>query len=159
MRWLPFTLLFLLAYIEISLFIQVANVLGVAITLLLVIVTSCVGVSLVRNQGMQTLARMQQKIAAGENLAAEMVKSVSLILAGILLLTPGFFTDCLGLLLLLPPIQRSLTLKLLRYVNIHQSKGAGTVFDGEFRRKNADTLDVEHQPDQQNRQDKFKDRE
>ena len=157
MRWLPFTLMFLLAYIEISLFIQVADVFGVAITLLLVIVTSCVGLSLVRNQGVQTLTQMQQKIAAGENPAAEMVKSVSLILAGILLLTPGFFTDGLGLLLLLPPIQRSLTLKLLRYVNIHQSKGAGNIFDGEFQRKNSDTLDVGHQHDQKNGQDKFKD--
>lgn len=51
MRWLPLLLIFLLAYIEISLFIQVAEVLGVAMTLLLVVFTSCVGVSLVRNQG------------------------------------------------------------------------------------------------------------
>ncbi len=42
---------------------------------------------------------MQQKMAAGENPAAEMIKSVSLIIAGLLLLLPGFFTDFLGLLL------------------------------------------------------------
>ncbi|MCL6408810.1 membrane protein FxsA, partial [Dickeya dadantii] len=55
MRWLPLLLIFLLAYIEISLFIHVAEVMGVAMTLLLVVFTSCLGVSLVRNQGMKTL--------------------------------------------------------------------------------------------------------
>src|SRR5471030_497484 len=54
-RWFPLLLLFLLAYIEITLFIKVAAVVGVATTLLLVVFTSCVGVSLVKNQGMKTL--------------------------------------------------------------------------------------------------------
>ncbi len=85
--------------------IKVAAVLGVAVTLLLVVFSSCVGISLVRNQGMKTFVQMQQKLAAGESPAAEMVKSVSLVLAGFLLLIPGFFTDFLGLLLLLPPVQ------------------------------------------------------
>ncbi len=56
-RWLPFALIFLLAYIEISIFIKVAAVLGVPITLLLVIISSCVGISLVRNQGIKPLSR------------------------------------------------------------------------------------------------------
>lgn len=76
MRWLPLFLLFLFAYIEISLFIRVAE------TLLMVVFTSCIGVSLVRNQGVKRFIQMQQKIAAEESPAAEMVKSVSLVLAG-----------------------------------------------------------------------------
>ncbi|NMP25917.1 FxsA family protein [Rahnella sp. SAP-1] len=139
MRWLPLLLLFLLAYIEITLFIKVAAVLGVAITLLLVVFTSCVGVSLVRNQGMKTIMQLQQKLALGESPAAEMVKSVSLVFAGFLLLVPGFFTDILGLLLLLPPVQKSLTLKLMPHLNIYRSGGAGAAngqtFEGEFQRK------------------------
>ena len=59
-RWLPLLLIFLLAYIEISIFIKVAAVLGVAVTLLLVVFSSCVGISLVRNQGMKTFVQMQQ---------------------------------------------------------------------------------------------------
>ncbi len=52
MRWLPFIAIFLYVYIEISIFIQVAHVLGVLLTLiLLVIFTSVIGMSLVRNQG------------------------------------------------------------------------------------------------------------
>ncbi|KAA9002840.1 FxsA family protein [Affinibrenneria salicis] len=148
MRWLPLLLLFLLAYVEISLFISVAEVFGVAITLLLVVFTSCVGVSLVRNQGVKTFVQMQQKIEAGESPAAEMVKSVSLVLAGFLLLVPGFFTDFLGLLLLLPPVQKSLTLKLLPHLHLWRGRpGAGPesgqTFEGEYQRKDrgADRLE------------------
>ena len=99
MRWIPFIAFFLYVYIEISIFIQVAHVLGVFMTLLLVIFSSVVGMSLVRNQGFKNFLLMQQKMAAGESPAAEMIKSVSLIIAGLLLLLPGFFTDFLGLLL------------------------------------------------------------
>lgn len=113
MRWLPFIAIFLYVYIEISIFIQVAHVLGVLLTLVLVIFTSVIGMSLVRNQGFKNFVLMQQKMAAGENPAAEMIKSVSLIIAGLLLLLPGFFTDFLGLLLLLPPVQKHLTVKLM----------------------------------------------
>ncbi|WP_145572054.1 FxsA family protein [Yersinia bercovieri] len=168
MRWLPLALIFLLAYIEISIFIKVAAVLGVLVTLLLVILSSCVGISLVRNQGIKTFMQMQQKLAAGESPAAEMVKSVSLILAGFLLLIPGFFTDFLGLLLLLPPIQKSLTLKLMPHLNIYRGGGFGTgsgpmgggnTFDGEFQRKADDRYTVEHRPDEDDKStdNRFKD--
>ncbi|WON77253.1 FxsA family protein [Serratia sp. UGAL515B_01] len=161
MRWLPLLLIFLLTYIEISIFIKVAAVLSVAIALLLVVFTSCVGVSLVRNQGMKTFIQMQQKLAAGESPAAEMVKSVSLVLAGFLLLVPGFFTDFLGLLLLLPPVQKSLTLKLMPHLFVFrptghgQSGGAnhGNTFDGEFQRKDDDRYMLDHQSDDHTKRD------
>ena len=86
MRWIPFIAFFLYVYVEISIFIQVAHVLGVLLTLILVIFSSVVGMSLVRNQGFKNLMLMQQKMAAGESPAAEMIKSVSLIIAGLLLL-------------------------------------------------------------------------
>lgn len=145
MRWLPLILLFVLIYIEISLFIAVASVIGVALTMLLVVFTSCMGVSLVRNQGMQTLRQMQQKLAMGESPAAEMVKSVSLLIAGVLLIIPGFFTDFLGLLLILPPVQKLLTLRLMPYIRVYTppSMGGrapndhiqGDTIEGEYKRK------------------------
>ncbi|KHN50390.1 FxsA family protein [Pectobacterium fontis] len=158
MRWLPLLFIFILVYIEISLFIQVAEVLGVAMTLLLVIFTSCLGVSLVRNQGMKTLVQMQQKMATGESPAAEMVKSVSLALAGFLLLIPGFLTDFLGLLLLLPPVQKSLTLKLMPHLNIWRSgtgsgasSSGGSTFEGEYQRKDDGRGNIEHRDDRDDR--------
>ncbi len=146
MRWLPFLAVFLLIYIEITLFIKVAAVVGVLVTMLLVIFTSCIGVSLVRNQGLKNFMLMQQKLAAGESPASEMVKSVSLILAGFLLLIPGFFTDFIGLLLLLPPVQKVLTLRLMPHLNVYRSGGtaatrddtAGRIIEGEYQRKDDD---------------------
>nr|WP_275051483.1 FxsA family protein [Brenneria goodwinii] len=155
-RWLPLLLIFLFAYIEISLFIQVAEVLGVAITLLLVVFTSCIGVSLVRNQGMKTIVQMQQKMEQGESPAAEMVKSVSLVLAGFLLLVPGFFTDFLGLLLLLPPVQKRLTLKLMPHLHIWRSgpgasASGGNTFEGEYQRKDDGRRNIDHRDENDDR--------
>lgn len=156
MRWLPLLLLFLFAYIEISIFIRVAEVLGVGVTLLLVVFTSCIGVSLVRNQGVKTFIQMQRKIESGESPAAEMVKSVSLVLSGFLLLVPGFFTDFLGLLLLLPPVQKSLTVKLMPHLHIWRgtagsASSAGNTFEGEYTRKEDDRRNIDHNDDRDNR--------
>lgn len=144
MRWLPLLILFLFAWIEISLFIQVAHVLGVLLTMLLVIFTSAIGVSLVKNQGVKNFMLMQQKLAQGESPAAEMITSVSLIIAGFLLLLPGFFTDFLGLLLLLPPVQKHLTLKLMPHLRVWRGSGAGPdsgyTMEGEYERKESDRI-------------------
>ncbi|EFI0609337.1 FxsA family protein [Escherichia coli] len=157
MRWLPFIAIFLYVYIEISIFIQVAHVLGVLLTLVLVIFTSVIGMSLVRNQGFKNFVLMQQKMAAGENPAAEMIKSVSLIIAGLLLLLPGFFTDFLGLLLLLPPVQKHLTVKLMPHLRFSRmpgggfsaGTGGGNTFDGEYLRKDDERDRLDHKDDRQ----------
>lgn len=149
-RWLPLVILFVLAWVEISLFIQVAHVIGVLFTLLLVIFTSCVGMSLVKNQGMKNFMMMQEKLARNESPAREMIKSVSLIISGFLLLLPGFLTDFLGLLLLLPPVQKHLTLKLMPHLRVWRGPGAGPdsgyTMDGEFERKNSDGIEYKDDP-------------
>ncbi|NDL61464.1 FxsA family protein [Acerihabitans arboris] len=152
MRWIPLLLIFVVAYIEISIFIQVAHVIGVLFTLLLIVLTSFIGVSLVRAQGLKILGQMQIKMANGESPALEMIKSVSVLLAGFLLLLPGFFTDFLGLLLLLPPVQNSLTLKLLPYLRFQRGAPGGSAphdaggdtFEGEFKRKDIPREGIGH---------------
>ncbi|MFD0709989.1 MULTISPECIES: FxsA family protein [Photorhabdus] len=141
MRWLPFILIFLLVYIESTLFVRVASELGVLLTLLLVLFTSCVGISLVRSQGIKNFLQIQQKLVNGESPAAEMIKSVSLLLAGFLLVLPGFFTDFLGLLLLLPAVQKTLVMKLMPHINFYRPHNSGgfrrdsNTFEGEYERK------------------------
>lgn len=155
MRWLPLIFIALLIYIESVIFVRVATEVGVLMTLVLVVLTSCLGVSLVKNQGMKNVMQIQQKIAAGESPAAEMIKSVALVLAGFLLIVPGFFTDFIGLLLLLPPVQKLFVMRLIPYIRFAQpGKGfnagpqdpfqKGDIFEGEFQRKQDDptyTLD------------------
>lgn len=129
------------------------HVLGVLLTLILVIFTSVIGMSLVRNQGFKNFLIMQQKMAAGESPAAEMIKSVSLIIAGLLLILPGFFTDFLGLLLLLPPVQKHLTMKLLPHLRFSRmpgggfSTGPGDTFEGEYQRKDEQRDRLDHKDD------------
>ncbi len=156
MRWIPFIAFFLYVYIEISIFIQVAHVLGVFMTLILVIFSSVVGMSLVRNQGFKNFLLMQQKRwPRARARRREMIKSVSLIIAGLLLLLPGFFTDFLGLLLLLPPVQKHLTMKLMPHLRFSRmpgggfsaGTGGGETFEGEFQRKDEQRDRLDHKDD------------
>lgn len=155
MRRIPLIASLLHVYIEIPTFIQVAHVLGVFMTLIPVIFSSVVGMSLVRNQDFKDFLLMQQKMAAGENPAAEMIKSVSPIIAGLLLLLLGFFADFLGLLLLLPPMQKYLMVKLMSHLRFNRMPGDGfnigisdnEAFEGEFQRKDQQRDRSDHKDD------------
>ncbi len=89
--------------VEIYLLIQVGQVIGAGWTVLLVVLTAVVGVALLKHQGLSTLNRAQQKVDTGELPAREILEGMGLLVAGALLLTPGFFTDAVGFLLLFPP--------------------------------------------------------
>ncbi len=138
--------------IEIALFIQVGGVLGVWPTIALVLLTAIVGASLVRSQGLQTLLTVQQRLAQGQLPAQQILEGVMLAVVGVLLLTPGFFTDILGMLVLLPAPRAYLAKQLMSRVvvgNIHASGAGfeqpnpfhdranpnGTTYEGEFERK------------------------
>ncbi|CAG9429731.1 FxsA family protein [Providencia sp. PROV188] len=154
MRWLPLILICILVYIESVIFVRVAAEIGVLMTLILVVLTSCLGVSLVKNQGMKNVMQIQQKLMSGESPAAEMIKSVALVLAGFLLIVPGFFTDFIGLLLLLPPVQKLFVMRLIPHIKFYQPGNGfqgggyqnGNTFEGEYQRKQDDpsyTIDRE----------------
>ena len=98
------TIIFLVVpIIEIYLLIQVGQVIGAGWTIFLVVLTAVIGVWLLRIQGLSTLTRAQQKLQNNELPAREMLEGMGLVVAGALLLTPGFFTDTVGFLLLFPP--------------------------------------------------------
>ncbi|EPL6453833.1 MULTISPECIES: FxsA family protein [Providencia] len=170
MRWLPLILICILIYIESVIFVRVASEVGVLMTLILVVLTSCLGVSLVKNQGMKNVLQIQQKLASGESPAAEMIKSVALVLAGFLLIVPGFFTDFIGLLLLLPPVQKLIVMRLIPHIRFYQPGAGfnqprnggyqnGNTFDGEFQRKQDDpsfTIDNTDKSDSLDKDDRPK---
>ena len=101
----PFIALIFLAVpiLEIYLLIQVGQVIGAGWTILLVVLTAVIGVWLLKLQGLSTLTRAQQKLSENELPAREILEGMGLVVAGALLLTPGFFTDAIGFLLLFPP--------------------------------------------------------
>ena len=87
---------------EIYVLVSVGQAIGGLSTVLLVIITAFIGSSLLRTQGWSTMAKAQQSIAEGRAPAMEMLEGVVIVVSGILLLTPGFLTDILGLLGLMP---------------------------------------------------------
>ena len=109
---LPFPVLFLLflsvPLVELWFLIKVGGWIGALPTVALTVMTAVIGASLARLQGLKTLLRMRQTVARGETPAVEVIEGVLLLVAALLLLTPGFFTDALGFACLLPAIRRAL---------------------------------------------------
>ena len=102
-------LLFILVpLVELYLIIVVGEQIGALWTVLLVIFTAVVGVNLLRFQGMSTLARAQRNMAQGQIPAMEMMEGVALAVAGVLLITPGFITDTIGFLCLIPATRQAM---------------------------------------------------
>ena len=87
---------------EIYVLVSVGQAIGGLSTVLLVVVTAFIGSSLLRQQGWSTMAKAQQSMSEGRTPAMEMMEGVVILVSGILLLTPGFLTDVLGLLGLMP---------------------------------------------------------
>jgi len=94
--------------LEIALFIQVGGWLGLWPTLGIVILTALAGTLLLRTQGIQTLGRLQSSVSEGKNPMDPIAHGAMILIAAVLLLTPGFFTDITGLTLLIPPVRQYL---------------------------------------------------
>lgn len=130
---------FIVPLIEIYLLIQVGGVIGVFPTFALVVLTAVAGAWLLRWQGVSTLMRLQSTMARGELPAVELMEGAVLLVGGALLLTPGFFTDTIGFLCLLPPARRALVQGLLRRAVVQlrrrrpETRPGRRVFEGEFR--------------------------
>ena len=96
--------------IEIAVFIQVGGWIGLWWTLTLIVATALAGTAMLRHQGLATLGRAQQTVERGQIPVQEVLDGVCLLVAGVLLLTPGFVTDVAGGLLLVPALRRRLQL-------------------------------------------------
>lgn len=104
MRAIPLFLL-LLPLIEIAGFVLVGRQLGVLPTLGLVIAGGIAGSILLRIQGFGALNRIRKELDAGRDPGRELAHGAMILVAGVLLLIPGFFTDIIGLLLFIPPVR------------------------------------------------------
>lgn len=132
---LLFLLFLIVPVVEIYLLIEVGSRIGAASTVLLIILTAMLGAFLLRIQGITTLARVQQSLDQGELPATELIGGLMLLLAGALLLTPGFFTDAVGFICLIPDIRNRVANSLLQsffrtHVQKHQS--SPVTLEGEY---------------------------
>ena len=100
-----FLALLLIPIVEIGLFIKVGGFIGFRPTIAIVLVTAVLGSYLIRQQGLSALAALRNSVSTLGDPSRPLFDGAMVIFAGALLLTPGFLTDSLGLILLLPPVR------------------------------------------------------
>ncbi|MBC3765701.1 FxsA family protein [Neptunicella marina] len=161
-----FLLFAIMPIIEISLLVNVGEQIGGWNTVAIVILTAILGSYLVRQQGLATLFQAQTKMRSGQLPGQEMAEGLLLVIAGVLLVTPGFITDAFGLLLCLPVTRPAIAKALLSRMQIRavysaqqgfnqqttqefysqQSSEQGDVIEGEYVDK-SDTRHNLNKPD------------
>lgn len=132
-----------LPLLETWLLIEIGSVIGALWTIFIVIATALIGSNLVRRQGLQALAQVQASQARGETPAVPILEGAALLLAGALLVTPGFISDTLGFLLLIPPLRQRVARRILTRAFIVTPAGtppqgpysdnAQNIIEGEYR--------------------------
>jgi UPF0716 protein FxsA len=112
---MPILLLLFIAWpvLELWLLFQLSDAFGFFTALALVLGTGILGAWLAKWQGLQAIVRLQNEMRQGMVPAGAIGDGALIVVAGMLLITPGMISDCLGLLLLIPPF-RKLTLAALR---------------------------------------------
>jgi UPF0716 protein FxsA len=135
--WL-FAVFLIVPLIEIALFITVGGWLTLWPTLALVLLTGVIGTFLMRWQGLRVLAELRGDIGQLKNPLSPLAHGALIVLAGLLLLTPGFFTDAIGFLLMVPRLREAVIgfvgarIKVTQFAQAPQPQGRTTIIDGEF---------------------------
>ena len=139
-------LFFTVPLVEIYVLLEVGGVIGALPTIGLVVLTAVIGAGLIRAQGIATLGRVRDELDRGELPAVGILEAALLLVAGALLLTPGFVTDTVGFLILVPPLRRRAIRSFLEKRMVVDGTPPGTppgsgdrtgprVIEGEYRRE------------------------
>ena len=128
--------------VEMFILIEVGGLIGALPTIGLVVLTATIGVWLLRLEGLATMRRVQERIARAELPETELLEGAMLLVGGALLLTPGFVTDAIGFVCLVPmlrrPVARYLLARVVSRVTVIGGPGFGQrrpqdgSIDGEF---------------------------
>ena len=128
MRFL-FALFIAIPILEMVVLIQVGQQIGALWTIVLVLLTAFIGINLLRYQGLSTLSRATWRMQSGQIPAQEMLEGILLAVGGALLLTPGFVTDTVGFLLLVPFTRQFFASRLMgRFKSFASANAAGGGF-------------------------------
>ena len=110
-----FLLFIFIPIIEISIFITVGNNIGLLNTVAIILLTAVIGIYFVRRQGISLLFSARQKMSEDVMPTEEIKGGIFLLVSGLLLITPGFFTDCIGFSMFLKPVQNFISQKARDY--------------------------------------------
>lgn len=126
---MPFFLLLFIVMpiVEIAVLLRVGSAIGWLPTLAIVVLTAVIGTTMLRQQGLATLAKARERMGRGEMPASQMIEGLILMVGGALLLTPGFVTDAFGFACLIPPSRAAIA----SYIKKRGVMGAGVVINGQ----------------------------
>ena len=118
-----FLLFLLVPVIEIVLFIEIGGAIGVWTTVAIIFLTAAIGATVARAQGLSTLGELQSRLDAGADPREPMAHGALLLVAGLLLLTPGFMTDAIGFSLLVPAVRAAVIRRLAKHMTVRAARG------------------------------------
>ena len=101
--------------VEISIFITIGSNIGILNTIAIILLTALIGIFLVRRRGLNLLFDAQSNLSKGIMPTEEIKGGIFLLISGLLLITPGFFTDCIGFAVFLKPVQDFISFKAKNY--------------------------------------------
>ncbi len=137
LRLALFLTLLALPLVEIAILIKAGGWLGFWPVLLIIIVSAVLGSAVVRQRGISVFSRVFAEIEEGRSGLEPMFDSLLAVTAGIFLILPGLTTDCLGLLLLIPPV-RKLVARLVLPRVVASPKGDTQIFEERFKRRTSE---------------------
>jgi len=136
----------LVPIIEIALFIQVGGIIGLWPTLAIVVLTAVLGTWLVKTQGRMALGQLQNSFQQLDDPTEPLAHGAMILVAGALLLTPGFFTDAIGFSLLMPPVRVAVFRFLSARITMTQFKmGSGTMQSRSYPGGQGDVIDGDYE--------------
>jgi len=110
-----FLIFIIIPIVEIVIFISIGSEIGVLNTISIILFTALVGIFLIRRRGISLLFNAQKNMSQGIMPTEEIKGGIFLLISGLLLITPGFFTDCIGFSMFFKPIQNFITIKAKEY--------------------------------------------
>ncbi|GAA2627622.1 hypothetical protein GCM10010399_69000 [Dactylosporangium fulvum] len=136
---------FLLVIAEVVVFVLVAQVIGWGWAVLIGLATMLIGAMLLKREGVRAWRRFRAAVGEGRPAGTEVSDGLTGLLGALLLLTPGFITDAVGLLLLVPPV-RALAVRQVRNATERRISpaAAGDLFGPRFVRAQRDTAPAQH---------------
>ena len=137
-----FALFVAVPLIEIALFIQIGGLIGLWPTLTVVVLTAILGTWLVRQQGSRALGELRRSLNDLRDPSEPLAHGAMILFSGALLLTPGFFTDTVGFLLLIPSFRTAAFRYLRKRINVRRFEMGGNAHSG--RRRDDNVIDGDY---------------
>lgn len=142
------SLIVVVPLVELYFIVQVGQEIGILPTIAALIVISAIGSALVKREGLRVYKEFVAAVRSGQEPTRQIVAGVCVLAAGVMFLAPGFFTDVLAILLIIPPTRRGLTWLVMRgasrYTTVIRATHTGPIVDirGHLRGSD-DVIDVE----------------